>query len=362
MKLGLFMMPLHPPGRLHAETYDEDLETVVLADRLGYSEAWIGEHFLLPWENMPAPELFIARAIGETENIVLGTGVVLLALHNPVLEAHRLAMLDHLAKGRFYFGIGAGGGPIDFETFVIDGDLGGPRERMTECVELIVRLWEEGPFEHQGRFYNVGIPEDRTEMELGFHMKPYQKPHPPIAVAGASVRSETLELAGEKGWWPLSGGLVHASAIKNNWESVLTGAAKTGKEPSRRDWRIARDIFIADSSQEARDMALNGTLARDFVEYWKRLIGNGPRGLDTFKYDPSIPDEALTPEYMLEHYWIVGDPEECTQKIRDLYRDSGGFGTLLIQTTDWGRDNDKWHRCLELLATEVLPGLQDLSP
>ena len=98
MKFGLFMMPLHPPGRPLAETYDEDLELVRRADRLGFSEIWVGEHMMLPWENMPTPELFIARALGETEQIVFGTGVVLLHFHDPVQVAHRIAMLDHLAK------------------------------------------------------------------------------------------------------------------------------------------------------------------------------------------------------------------------------------------------------------------------
>ena len=100
MKLGLFNMPLHPPGRLHADTYDEDLDLMSFADELGYAEAWIGEHFTTEWENMPAPDLFIARALGVTKNLVMGTGVSLLAFHDPVMIAHRMAMLDHLARGR----------------------------------------------------------------------------------------------------------------------------------------------------------------------------------------------------------------------------------------------------------------------
>ena len=116
MKLGLFNMPLHPPGRLHADTYDEDLDLMSFADELGYAEAWIGEHFTTEWENMPAPDLFIARALGVTKNLVMGTGVSLLAFHDPVMIAHRMAMLDHLARGRFFFGIGSGGVPTDSEN------------------------------------------------------------------------------------------------------------------------------------------------------------------------------------------------------------------------------------------------------
>ena len=288
--------------------------------------------------------------------MVFGTGVVLLHFHNPVMVAHRIAMLDHLAKGRLYFGIGSGGSASDLETFSIDTNAGSPRARMKESIELIVDLWEKGPVEYHSKFFDMGRPEERLNMELGYHMTPYQKPHPPIAVAGASVRSETLELAGEKGWWPMSAGLVHSSALSVNWESVQAGADKAGKEPSRKDWRIAREVFVAESSEEAKDAALNGALGRDFVEYWLKLVGNGPRGLAAYKYDPDLPDEALTPEYMLDNFWIVGDPDQCIEKIRKLYEECGGFGTLLVQTNDWGQDTKKWHRSIELLAKEVLPG------
>ena len=102
MQFGLFMMPLHPPHRSYADSYDRDLDLIVKADQLGYTEAWIGEHITERWENAPAPELLIAKASAMTENIIFGTGVTLLAIHNPVDLAHRLAMLDHLCRGRFY--------------------------------------------------------------------------------------------------------------------------------------------------------------------------------------------------------------------------------------------------------------------
>ena len=116
MQFGLFMMPLHPPERSFTESYDRDLAQIVLADRLGYHEVWIGEHLTERWENAPAPELLIAQALLKTEKIILATGVTLLALHNPVELAHRLAMLDHLARGRFYWGIGGGAIPDGFSA------------------------------------------------------------------------------------------------------------------------------------------------------------------------------------------------------------------------------------------------------
>ena len=360
MKFGLFMMPLHPPGRPPAETYDEDLELVRRADRLGFSEIWIGEHMMLPWENMPTPELFIARALGETEQIAFGTGVVLLHFHDPVQVAHRIAMLDHMAKGRFMFGIGSGGTPSDAEMLRIDPDAGAQRDRMMESIDLILSIWENGPTDYDGHFYSTRKPQDRPEMEVAFHLQPYQQPHPPIAVAGASVRSSTLEMAGERGWIPLSASLVHASQLGANWESIAAGAARGGRTPSRTDWRIAKQVYVAETTERARKEALEGALARDFTDYWMKLIGNSPRGVGTFKYDPDIPDEDVTPEYMLDNYWIVGDPEYCVEKVREMHDVSGGFGTLLVQTDDWGNGNAQFYRSMELLATEVLPAIEDL--
>ena len=124
MKLGLFMMPMHPPAKPHAAGYDTDLETLITADNLGYDEAWIGEHFTSAWENIPAPDLIIAAALRETRRMRLGTGVSCLPNHHPVVLAHRIAQLDQMARGRFNFGIGTGGFPGDFTLFEVDNVAG----------------------------------------------------------------------------------------------------------------------------------------------------------------------------------------------------------------------------------------------
>jgi len=111
MKLGFFTMPLHPPGADLTRTMDDDMDQIVFLDELGYQEAWIGEHFTFEWENIPSPELFIAKALGLTKNIVFGTGVTCMPIHNPASVAHRIAQLDHLAHGRFYWGVGSSSTP-----------------------------------------------------------------------------------------------------------------------------------------------------------------------------------------------------------------------------------------------------------
>ena len=358
MKLGLFAMPLHDPKRPHYETYEEDLNIIKRGDELGFVESWIGQHFTLPWENMPAPDLFMAKALALTEQMTLATGVTLLHYHNPVEIALRMAMFDHLAKGRFYFGIGSGASAEETKVFGIDVDSGSPRDRMNESIELILKLWtEDGPFDFKGKYFNSEMYSKMNDRQMWHHMKPYQDPHPPIAVAGTSPKSETLQVAGKKGWMPLSSAFVHSSFLPMQWEMVEQGAKEVGKVANRDTWRISREIYVANTTELAKDDILNGPFAEGFLNYWLYLIGNGPRGKKAFKVDQSIPDSELTPEYMLENFWIVGSPDEVTQKIKDLQDLTGGFGTLLTQTHDWGKNINKAYNSMELLSKEVLPAI-----
>ena len=105
-------------------TLKSDLDQIVKLDELGYEEAWIGEHFTAEWENIPSPELFIAQAIGVTENIRLGTGVTCMPNHNPFVLAHRIAQLDHMSEGRLNWGIGTGSFLGDTQVFGYDKDGG----------------------------------------------------------------------------------------------------------------------------------------------------------------------------------------------------------------------------------------------
>ena len=253
MELGYFTMPLHPPGSNITKTLADDLEQIVTLDRLGYTEAWIGEHFTAKWENIPAPDLFIAQALAMTENIVLGTGVTCMPNHNPFMIAHRIAQLDHMARGRFRWGVGSGGFPGDFEVFGFDPDTGEHRTMTRDALDLVLQLWEDPkPGLYENKYWRFTIPEPVDDYGLGFHLKPYQKPHPPIAVAGVSSRSETLKLAGERGYIPMSINLVPPATIAGHWDAVEEGARRAGRTTDRSVWRVAREVFVADTTEEAR--------------------------------------------------------------------------------------------------------------
>ena len=360
MQVGYFAMPLHPPGSDFSRTVHDDLDQIVTLDKLGYSEAWIGEHFTIEWENIPSPELFLASAIPMTENIVLGTGVTCMPNHNPFHIAHRIAQLDHQAQGRFQWGVGSGASPLDFEVFGVDAEAGEHRSLTRETIDMVLRIWDGlPPGVYENRFWRFKIPEPRTDVGFRVHFKPYQKPHPPIAVAGMSAKSDTLVMAGERGWIPMSINHVPAPTLNTHWDAVEQGAKVSGRTPSRSSWRIARDVLVADTTAEARKEALEGVLARDFYGYVYPVIEKSKQ-LGIFKSDPDMPDEEVTLEYLVDNVWLVGSPEDVAAKIRRLYHDVGGFGTLLAMGHEW-EPRETWVRSMTLLATEVIPSLADLD-
>src|SRR5918999_6487324 len=180
MELGLFMMPQHPPTRTLYDSWQRDFDLLCLADQLGYHEAWIGEHITETWENAPVPELLIAQALKMTERIILATGVTMLPLHHPVDTAHRIAMLDHMARGRFYWGIGVRSLATDLHLYGIEYQhMNEVRERGREALEIILGLWtaEDGHFGYEGKYYQVHAPDTDPELERRLYYKPYQKPH-----------------------------------------------------------------------------------------------------------------------------------------------------------------------------------------
>ena len=356
MRLGYFAMPLHPPGADPAQTMDDDLEQLVTLDGLGFEEAWIGEHFTAEWENIPCPDLFIAKALALTRTIRLGTGVSCLPNHNPLMLAQRIAQLDQLARGRFAWGVGSGGFPGDFELFGVDPKSGEHREITRTMLDTVLQLWQDPkPGLYESKWWRFRVPELQDDIALRLHLRPYQRPHPPIAVAGVSANSETLVLAGERGYIPMSINFVPPRLLRTHWEAFAAGAQRAGRAPERAAWRIARDVFVADTNAEARRQALSGPLARDYRDYFLRLLPK-LRGFEMLKTDPAMPDAEVTLEYLLDNIWIVGDPPTVAARLAALRDEVGGFGSLLVIAHEW-QPRAAWMRSMELLQHDVLPRL-----
>src|SRR5262249_51837807 len=161
-------------------------------------------------------------------------------------------------------------------------------------------------------------------ISLKMFMTPYQQPHPPIGVAGVTPNSEMYKLAGERGWMPMSLNLVPTSSLERNWQTYAEACAKAGREPDRSAWRVARDGYIGKTSKQARQEALDGVLGRDWREYFIPLLGSQSR-LSLTKVDPDMPDEDVTPEYLCDNIWIVGDADMVAEKMQAVINKTGGF-------------------------------------
>lgn len=359
MQTGLFIQPSHPPERAPIDTYAWDLEVIGWGDELGFEEVWTGEHFTAPWEPIPAPDLLIAQALAQTSRIKLAPGAHLLPFHHPSELAHRVMMLDHMAQGRLMLGVGAGSVPTDFALFGIDPSTGTQREMMAEAFQIMMKIWtEDGPWTVDGKFWKVTMPEPY----LGFrpHLKPFQDPHPPIGVAGLSERSPSLKIAGARGFIPLSL-TFNPMYLAGHWDAVEEGAAEAGRRPSRNEWRIVRDVFVAESDEEAIELATEGNQGRMWREENLRVAGEFG-WLKYLKHDPSVPDADVTPEYLARNLWLIGSPDTVAERLRETYEVVGGFGTLLVNSYDYADKPGRWRRSMELLQDEVLPQLADLDP
>ncbi len=360
MELGFFAMPSHPPERGLKEGHDWDLQVLRWLDELGYKEAWIGEHHTAPWEPHPSPDLLIAQALLQTKRIRLGPGGFLLPYHHPAELANRIAMLDHLSGGRLNFGVAASGLPSDWAMFHVDGMTGVNRDMTREALDIILRLWSDEPhFDHDGKFWKVSKPETM----FGFlkpHVRPLQLPHPPIGVAGLSKNSDTLKLAGERGFLPMSLNL-NPGYVASHWQAVEEGARRSGRTPDRAEWRMVREVFVADTDEEAWRLSVGGMMGRMMGEYFLPLLSNF--GFKEFlKHHPDVPDSDVTVEYCAEHNWLIGSPRTVAEKLERVYDAVGGFGQLLVFGFDYSENPGAWHNSLRLLAEEVLPRVAHLTP
>ena len=356
MKLGAILMPTHPPERSIRDGQAWDLEELERLDSLGFEEAWIGEHFTSEWEPCPAPDLLIAQALLRTRTIMLGPLGHLLPYHHPIELAHRIAYLDHMAGGRYQLGVGISALPTDHQIFGLDAS-GGRNRRMTfEALDIMTSLWADGPREFTGEFWSTRKPDEFEA--LGYHLRPFRFPRPAIAIAGLTPGSENHKLAGEKGYLPVSLSISPDPAFTAaHWAAVIEGASRTGRSPDRADWRIIRDVYVAPSDEEAREIAIGGIMGRCWREFLLPLylrLGLG----NLLKSDPAMPDSAVDLEYLADNLWLVGSPATVTKRIQTLQDGTGGFGRLLIVSYDASEEREFWDRSLRLLMDQVQPNFE----
>ncbi|HWA38632.1 MAG TPA: LLM class flavin-dependent oxidoreductase [Burkholderiales bacterium] len=355
MKLGTFMMPLHPPGRRPAETLREDREAILLADRLGYCEALVGEHVTDLAENITSCLMFLASLAHETKRIVLGSGTLNMPNSHPAMVAAQVAMLDHMLQGRFLMGISPGGLMSDAEAF---GNLGKDRNAIfLESINMVLDIWaKDAPYELQGSFFSVSTKNTMIpEIGQGSILKPFQKPHPPIVVTAVAPHSRGVAEAAKRGWAPVSANFLLPEWVATHWPKYQEGCLSSGRVSRGEDWRVAKSIFVADDEKTARAYGHGpqGPYHFYFRQLIRKLVGAGGRG-NLFKLDPSEPDASINADTLTPKLVIAGTVPSVVEQILAFREKAGPFGTLYYPCHDWV-DPALGRRSMQLMAEEVMP-------
>ena len=331
---GIFLPPFHPMDENPGACIDRDLELMQWLDRLGFHEAWIGEHHSAGWELISSPELFIAVAAERTRSIRFGTGVISLPYHNPLMTANRIIQLDHHTRGRIMFG--AGPGLLASDALMLGIDPNTQRDRMAEALDVILRFFRGEIVTEKTDWY--------TFVNARAHLLPYTKPHPEVAVVSA-VTPSGGRLAGK---YDLSMICVAATnpfgydALAANWKIANDIAAEQGRTMNPARLRLVGPMHIAETRAKAYENCRFG-----FERYLGYLNNNQPRFI--------VPDGKDPAEWFVENkFGVIGTPDDAIALIERLQAKQGQFGVFLHQAHNWA-DWEATKRSYELYARYVMP-------
>ena len=341
LRFGAFIAPHHPLDENPSLCLHRDMALVEHLDRLGYDEAWIGEHHSAGYETIASPELMIAAAAGRTQHIRLGTGVSSLPYHHPLILADRIAQLDHMTRGRVMFGVGPGALSSDAQMMGIP--VARQRERMEEAIDVLVPLLRGETVTRATDWFTL----DEARVQL----TPYSRPMVEMAVASL-ISPSGARAAGRHGLGLLS---IQATskagfnALAANWAIAEGVAADHGQAMDRAAWRLVGQMHIAETRDKAIDQVRFG-LAK-WLAYFKDVANL-----------PLVPDGVGDPveAYLATDAAVVGTPDDAIERIALLQQESGGFGAFLLFAHNWANWRDT-RDSYELIARYVMPQVQALN-
>lgn len=341
LKDGIFLAPFHPLNEDPSLCLQRDLELIEHLDRLGYEEAWVGEHHSAGFEIIASPEVFIAAAAERTKRIRLGTGVVSLPYHHPLTAANRILQLDHQTRGRIMFGVGPGLLPSD--AFQLGIDPATQRDRMVEAVEVILKLFKGERVTHKADWFTLN--------NASCQLKPYTWPHPEIAVA-SSVTPSGGKLAGKHGFGMLCVAATQQGgydALGINWKIANDTAAANGKTMNPEKLRLVGPVHIAPTREEAWANVEYG--AREWLKYMTSINPAGmmmQRDGDPLKH---MVDDGVA---------VIGTPDDAIAQIKRLRAKQGDFGVFLQLAHNWA-PFDKTKTSYDLWRRHVNPAVNGMN-
>jgi alkanesulfonate monooxygenase SsuD/methylene tetrahydromethanopterin reductase-like flavin-dependent oxidoreductase (luciferase family) len=357
MRLGYFTMPIHGMDRNWVETLREDQQAVVLADELGFHDAFIGEHLTDRSETITNSLLFLATLINQTKTIKLATGTSNLSHSHPALIASQIAMFDHLAEGRLIFGISPGALSSDAEVLgILDEDR---NKIFAEAIDVILEIWS------RNAPYDIDLPDNRfkvstsrtwaPELGVGFLAKPYQTPRPEIVGTVLAPFSKGVVAMAKRDFHPLSANFLLSKWLPSHWANYSEGKRSIGEIANPDDWRIARTIFVADDDKTAQSYGRSDSRS-PYLAYYRQILAklNRSKRLFVMKDSKDQPDSEVTLDRVMDELVISGSVNDVVDQILALHEKTGDFGEIVYAGMDWV-DGTLAKRSMVLMAEEVMP-------
>lgn len=347
LRFGVFLAPYHSDDENPTLQIRQDLDLAVHLDSLGYDELWVGEHHSASFETIGSPELFIAAAAERTRRIRLGTGVVSLPYHNPLMVADRIVQLDHQTEGRLMFGVGPGQLPSDAHMLGID--VARQRSMMNESLEVLIPLLRGEVVTRKTDWFEL---RDARVQLAG-------RGRPPIEMAvAAAVSPSGPRAAGTHGIGMLSMAASSSAGfdlLPAHWEVCEQLAEQHGKLVDRRNWRLVVPMHLAQTREQAYADVRHGILK--LVRYFEKLGGADMKSIQTVE---QAIEQWTERGLSLLGRAVIGTPDDAIERIESLAARSGGFGTILLLAHD-AADRRSRLNSYELFSHYVMSSIRNAN-
>ena len=338
IKFGTFLLMQSPSARPSVEIYTRALDMAQAAESHGFRNIWLAEHHFSTYGYVSRPAQLATFIAAKTTRLRVGTAVIVVPLHHPLVVAEEIATLDILAGGRVDVGLGRGYQHYEFERLGLELDTA--RARWEESVDIILKAFSGRPFTYDGKLFKVP--------ETSVFPQPVQKPHPPIWVTAQSA--ESVEAAVHRGFNVLTGGFGVPIERMAEFRKLFDRVVAESRLPRTPEVGVQRAVYVTHSESDARAAAeearWNMRVTLSLRNHYERVEGGRAIAVPAPK-EPDIDD-------LLDRFLIIGTPDTC---IRQLKRVQELVGISHFNCSFWFGDLEHGRvlRSMELFAREVMP-------
>ena len=313
--------------------YRDALEEVARGEELGFDSVWMEEHHSVVNHYWPSPLPVLAGFASRTSKVILGTDILVAPFYHPVRLAEDVAMLDVISNGRFVLGVAIGYKPDEFALYGAELEKRGAR--FEEQLAVMKGLWTQESLAFKGTYYTV---------EGKLEPKPVTKPHPPVWIGGWG--DITLRRAATLGdnWVP--GPTADLGRLLTGKKQFLANREAAGRSAPPAEWPLTRDVVIADTDKQARELAERHIM----VSYRKEYAGGWRHPF----IDASI---ATDLDALTKNRFLIGGPDQVIKALTPFVKEYG-MTHLICRLFFPGMPHAHIMRELDLLAREVMPALR----